>query len=1470
MALFEKLKNLGQPERLKAEGSVESATDVTTRDSQYGDDLDDDNEVAPPSRTLNSGDERDDPEDVEDPDASNADDDGDEEEIGATGGGEDEWGRDTDVDVDIDSLGADAVNVYDGDGDGEEVTTTPENTAAGSSGDDYLTDDDLDDLGLGPGDREQPPGSPDPDSNQDDGDEDDGETNTTPSDPGGGSDSGDDDTDGDGDDDDGDPRSIINDDGTEEYRYQTFEDYDDNVNDISGWGEDTEPPPGEGEVGPTFYYNDDGEFMRRDGNTGEITRVGDDDDDGDAPKGGGERKPATTEELLTLHREAMNKAQTIGERDRISYKIAALERGDWEPDDDPRNWYTGPARFEAEQQFYDGNLTRAEYADALEAEVEAARQAAVQKATENGNDWHVPLINQLHEGSITQEEYEAAFATEVTKIQERQQAKQAEALEKAGPAWHRELLVQLFDGKIAPDQYQTAFDKRVDSIERGRVEAGGLTAWDLADQGAGGEGDERVKIATTPARFAAEAAFLTGKIDEATYAAAFRRWADQRRAAPTPTSPQQAMAQGATPEELAELTGEEEEETDEWGDLWFPSEGGPSPDVLPAANPPTPTSPQQAMAQGTTGGGVDSKGGQAGPRQEGVTPADLPAPETFLEQRRRLLRDRMATAPGASGLISGATARVGRLTDDAVDFVLARDFDAKLMADGIPATDRHAIDNSDPFGWFGALSAHDNVKKDLTYDVDTPAPVPDAPGDATYETTTHLLPSGVIAKRGGETLANIATFGAYGLVRNWDDMTPLERAGYTGLTVGSLALGGRLAGGRFGLGQVGGRRWEAFKQHLAALERNRQQQQRMSARGQLTDDTDLPVVRDHWTGREAEALRRHQQHLDAVARLRQQQEFANAYPGTPQSPRGGPPSGRKLTPTDELIRSRDAQAARMDAWLRSQRGDGPGVPDTFIRGFDPTPAGRGGLAVAEAPAAISAPAAPAGVPYPFRSAFSRLEGIPSVFRTYGYDLDAAASRRASQQLADSLARARGTQQTAPQTMPTAGYVQRPSGLVVPLTLPGASDPQPQPSEWQSPDEWGIALRVRRKPTPTPSIVAPAEQGTPSEVPAPAPLEAPTPGPTTLPQPFGRPLPTPSDPLAPGQIQPLRPQDAPAVPQPVTRPSPMPDDPMAPGPGLPLLPQDAPAVVEQPAPFQSPATRFAPAVGPNQAQRLHRAIRVDYPWGRPAEDDEALPQPATAVDTSRELEGGPVEEAKEPAPALKTKPEPQPRPLPRPTPVTKTQAARAPEETPPRRPLRPQVRTPGEGDAPDSIEPAARPPGTFPRRIAHREVVEYGYNPATDEFTARVVETSEPVVVEWDRTPPDEDARDVGAYAVAPNRDGVNVEERETEREIKVPLGVRAALKQQARQSGGEPVKQQRKLRVEHDLDSRETFEELVRTRTRQELQRIMAEQRRREQSEAGPGRRGKRRQRQDPLRRSPMDIPDIMILNESPQTRGWM
>ena len=80
----------------------------------------------------------------------------------------------------------------------------------------------------------------------------------------------------------------------------------------------------------------------------------------------------------------------------------------------------------------------------------------------------------------------------------------------------------------------------------------------------------------------------------------------------------------------------------------------------------------------------------------------------------------------------------------------------------------------------------------------------------------------------------------------------------------------------------------------------------------------------------------------------------------------------------------------------------------------------------------------------------------------------------------------------------------------------------------------------------------------------------------------------------------------------------------------------------------------------------------------------------------------------------------------------------------------RLRKPDDADAPDDAPKAApRPPGAYPREIAHRERVEYSFDPSNGEYSARRVESSEPVVTGWDETPPSSDQRSVGGWDVRP-------------------------------------------------------------------------------------------------------------------------
>ena len=130
-----------------------------------------------------------------------------------------------------------------------------------------------------------------------------------------------------------------------------------------------------------------------------------------------------------------------------------------------------------------------------------------------------------------------------------------------------------------------------------------------------------------------------------------------------------------------------------------------------------------------------------------------------------------------------------------------------------------------------------------------------------------------------------------------------------------------------------------------------------------------------------------------------------------------------------------------------------------------------------------------------------------------------------------------------------------------------------------------------------------------------------------------------------------------------------------------------------------------------------------------------------------------------------------------------------------RPRPPSDESPTEGPT-----PAPRPPGSFPRTIAHDERVMYSYNPESDEYSARIIESSEPVVTAWDDSPPVREERPVGTYDVTPDNDGTaatNVGR------VTIPDDIKAQLQSEAEQRG-EPVSTVTTLRYEHDLDSRDT------------------------------------------------------------------
>ena len=113
-----------------------------------------------------------------------------------------------------------------------------------------------------------------------------------------------------------------------------------------------------------------------------------------------------------------------------------------------------------------------------------------------------------------------------------------------------------------------------------------------------------------------------------------------------------------------------------------------------------------------------------------------------------------------------------------------------------------------------------------------------------------------------------------------------------------------------------------------------------------------------------------------------------------------------------------------------------------------------------------------------------------------------------------------------------------------------------------------------------------------------------------------------------------------------------------------------------------------------------------------------------------------------------------------------------------------------------------PPDGYARRIRHTERVEYSYDPKTQQASARVVDSSEPVIVARDASPPDVQQRQVGAFDVVPEGRDVRATPRE-DAGLDVPPGILARLRAQAERDGG-PVTRTETVSYEHDIDTQET------------------------------------------------------------------
>ena len=200
--------------------------------------------------------------------------------------------------------------------------------------------------------------------------------------------------------------------------------------------------------------------------------------------------------------------------------------------------------------------------------------------------------------------------------------------------------------------------------------------------------------------------------------------------------------------------------------------------------------------------------------------------------------------------------------------------------------------------------------------------------------------------------------------------------------------------------------------------------------------------------------------------------------------------------------------------------------------------------------------------------------------------------------------------------------------------------------------------------------------------------------------------------------------------------------------------------------------------------------IETPGGTPIETPGGTPI-ETPTETPIETPGD------EPAPAPAPQPEPAPQPAPGPTLTAPADDVPPRVDTPPARPRVPKE-TPAIGESP--LEPAPRPEGeSYPRRIAHRETLEYSYDPETREYSARVVETTRPVVTGWDRTPPQTDEREVRSWGVSPSDNGVQAEQRTDA--ATMPKHIASALAEESERTGERASKTHR-YQFDYDLDTR--------------------------------------------------------------------
>ena len=126
-----------------------------------------------------------------------------------------------------------------------------------------------------------------------------------------------------------------------------------------------------------------------------------------------------------------------------------------------------------------------------------------------------------------------------------------------------------------------------------------------------------------------------------------------------------------------------------------------------------------------------------------------------------------------------------------------------------------------------------------------------------------------------------------------------------------------------------------------------------------------------------------------------------------------------------------------------------------------------------------------------------------------------------------------------------------------------------------------------------------------------------------------------------------------------------------------------------------------------------------------------------------------------------------------------------------------------------------PPDGYARRIHHTERVEYSYDPETQQATARLVESSDPVIIARDHTVPADHEREVGTFDVTPQGRNIQATQRE-DAELTVPPGVLARLKAQAAKSGGAATRTET-VQYEHDIDTGETDQRIAGPSRRERL-----------------------------------------------------